>query len=157
MSNLRAFGLTVGCKTFLQNSFLKVLLLIQSLTHVQLFATPWTAARQASLSITNSQSLLKLMSIELVLPANHPIHKYIQRSIYFFDFFSTASYNFQHTEPIHPLFLNLLGYQLVNSQAFHEHLLMGASTVLDARNMKIKYKAFERLVGQNFRRACCLN
>ena len=38
---------------------------------MQLFATPWTAARQASLSITNSQSLLKLMSIELVMPSNH--------------------------------------------------------------------------------------
>ena len=36
-------------------------------------ATPWTAARQASLSITNSQSLLKLMSIELVMPSNHLI------------------------------------------------------------------------------------
>ena len=43
----------------------------QSLNHVQLFVTPWTAARQASLSITNSQSLLKLMSIELVMPSNH--------------------------------------------------------------------------------------
>ena len=40
---------------------------VQSLSHVQLFATPWTAACQASLSITNSQSLLKLMSIELVM------------------------------------------------------------------------------------------
>ena len=39
---------------------------VQSLTHVQLFATPWTAARQASLSITNSWSLLKLMSFESV-------------------------------------------------------------------------------------------
>ena len=38
---------------------------------VQLFATPWTAACQASLSITNSQSLLKLMSIESVMPSNH--------------------------------------------------------------------------------------
>ena len=46
---------------------------VQSLSHVQLFATPWTAARQASLSITNSQSLLKLMSIELVMPSNHLI------------------------------------------------------------------------------------
>ena len=43
------------------------------LSHVQLFATPWTAACQASLSITNSQSLLKLMSIELVMPSNHLI------------------------------------------------------------------------------------
>ena len=46
---------------------------VQSLSHVRLFATPWTAARQASLSITNSQSLLKLMSIESVMPSNHPI------------------------------------------------------------------------------------
>ena len=38
-----------------------------------LFATPWTAARQASLSITNSRSLPKLMSIELMMPSNHPI------------------------------------------------------------------------------------
>ena len=42
-------------------------------SRVQLFLTPWTAARQASLSITNSQSLLKLMSIELVMPSNHLI------------------------------------------------------------------------------------
>ena len=53
-----------------------VLLMIfdaQSLSHVQLFVTLWTAAPQASLSITNSQSLLKLMSIELVIPSNHLI------------------------------------------------------------------------------------
>ena len=46
---------------------------VQSLSHVQLLVTPWTAARQASLSITNSQSLRKLMSIELVMPSNYPI------------------------------------------------------------------------------------
>ena len=44
---------------------------VQLLSCVQLFATPWTAASQASLSITNSQSLLKLMSIESVMPSNH--------------------------------------------------------------------------------------
>ena len=44
---------------------------VQSLSHVQFFETPWTAARQASLSITNSQSLLKLMFIESVMPSNH--------------------------------------------------------------------------------------
>ena len=44
---------------------------VQLLSHVQLFATPWTAAHQASLSITNSQSLLILMSIESVMPSNH--------------------------------------------------------------------------------------
>ena len=47
--------------------------LVQSLSHVWLFETPWTAARQASLSISNSRSLLKLMSIKLVMPSNHPI------------------------------------------------------------------------------------
>ena len=46
---------------------------VQSLSHVLLSATPWTTARQPSLSITDSQSLLKLMSIELMLPSNHLI------------------------------------------------------------------------------------
>ena len=46
---------------------------VQSLSRVQLFATPWTAAWQASLSITNPQSLPKLMSIESVMPSNHLI------------------------------------------------------------------------------------
>ena len=46
---------------------------VESLSRVQLFATSWTAACQASLSITNSQSLLKLMSIESVMPSNHLI------------------------------------------------------------------------------------
>ena len=46
---------------------------VQSLSRVQLFVTPWTAARQASLSITNSRSLLKLMSIESVMASNHLI------------------------------------------------------------------------------------
>ena len=45
--------------------------LIQLLSHVQLFATQWTAAYQASLSMTNFQSLLKLVSMELVMPSNH--------------------------------------------------------------------------------------
>ena len=47
--------------------------LVQSLSRVRLFATPWIAARQASLSITNSWSLLKLMSIKLVMPSRHLI------------------------------------------------------------------------------------
>ena len=46
---------------------------VQSLSHVRLFATPWTAAHQASLSITNSWSLPKLMSIELVMPSTYLI------------------------------------------------------------------------------------
>ena len=47
---------------------------VQSLSCVRLFVTPWTAARHTSLSITNSQSLLKLMSIESVMPSNPLIH-----------------------------------------------------------------------------------
>ena len=46
---------------------------VQSLSRVQHFATPWTAARHASLSITNSRSLPKLMSVESVMPSNHLI------------------------------------------------------------------------------------
>ena len=46
---------------------------VQLLSHVWLFATPWTSARQASLSITNFRSLLKLMSIESVMPSKHLI------------------------------------------------------------------------------------
>ena len=59
-----------------QESFLSILLfvvLVQLLSHVQPFATPWTAACQASLSFINSQSFLKLMSIESVMPSNHLI------------------------------------------------------------------------------------
>ena len=46
---------------------------VQSLSHVQLSETPWTAAHQASLSITNSQNLLRLMRINLVMLSNHHI------------------------------------------------------------------------------------
>ena len=48
----------------------KSISLVQSLSHVRLFATPWTAARQAFLSITNSKSLLKLMPIESMMPSS---------------------------------------------------------------------------------------
>ena len=56
---------------------------VQLLSHVQHIATPWTAACQASLSSTNSQSLLRLMSIESVMPSNHfllsfPFSSYLQ-------------------------------------------------------------------------------
>ena len=63
-------------KTWLRRvpmSFSRYFSSVQSFSHVQLFVTPWTAACQASLSVNNSQSLLKLMSIELVMPSNHLI------------------------------------------------------------------------------------
>ena len=58
-------NLTLGCEAVGKSA--------QSLSRVRLFVTPWTAARQASLSITNSWSLLNLMSIESVMPSNHLI------------------------------------------------------------------------------------
>ena len=64
---------TLSLPTFLMICFLfSPVVIVQSLSHVD-FLTPWTAARQASLSITNSQSLLQLMSIESVMPSNHLI------------------------------------------------------------------------------------
>ena len=51
----------------------KSLVVVQSVSRVWLFVTPWTAARQVSLSFTNSRSLLKLMSMESVMPSNHLI------------------------------------------------------------------------------------
>ena len=64
----------LNIQKFMHNCEYKIKLSsIQSLSSVQLFATPWTAAYQASLSITNSWNLLKLMSIELVMPSNHLI------------------------------------------------------------------------------------
>ena len=57
----------------LSQVYWKILVAVQSLSRVQLFAAPWTAARQASLSITISWSLLRLMSIESVMPSNHLI------------------------------------------------------------------------------------
>ena len=50
-----------------------LLVVVQSLNHVQLFVTPWIAARQASLSFTISQALFKLMSIESIVPSSHLI------------------------------------------------------------------------------------
>ena len=70
----QAFLLVIFVPLFLLSIWrLRFSVVIQSLSHVWFFATPWTAARQASLSITNSQSLLKLMSIESVMPSNHLI------------------------------------------------------------------------------------
>ena len=58
-------------RKFINLRYLVFFVAVQSLSHVLLFATPWTAAHQASLSFTISQSLPKLMSIESVMPSNH--------------------------------------------------------------------------------------
>ena len=60
--------------SFLMYSKVNQFISVQSLSHVRLSATPSTAAHQASLSITNSRTLPKLMSIKLVMPSNHLIH-----------------------------------------------------------------------------------
>ena len=57
----------------LKDSIISLFVVVQSLSCVQLVATPWTAALQASLSFTISWSLLRLMSIESVMPSNHLI------------------------------------------------------------------------------------
>ena len=59
--------------TIFQTSYSSPFSTVESLSHVRLFATPWTAARQASLSITNSRSPPKLMSIKSVMPSSHLI------------------------------------------------------------------------------------
>ena len=71
LQSKQSLGLGVGLQ---EKLFLTVfVVVIQSLSRVQLFLTPWTAAHQASLSFTISQSLLKLMSIESVMSSNHLI------------------------------------------------------------------------------------
>ena len=70
--NVWSYG-AVFCSLLLVLVHLHIVVAVQSLTQVQLFMTPWTAAHQAFLSFTISQSLLKLMSIESVMPSNHLI------------------------------------------------------------------------------------
>ena len=83
---------------------------VQSLSRVRLFATPWTTARQASLSITNSRSSLKLMSIESVMPSNHLIlcHPLLPRPQSF-----PASGSFPMSQ--------FLGHQVPNISPSNEH------------------------------------
>ena len=66
-----------GGYRILQNELFSIIVVVQSLSCVQLFATPWTAACQASLSIIISLSLLKLMSIVLVMPSKHLVLCYL--------------------------------------------------------------------------------
>ena len=73
--------------TFVKTLNVKSFVIVQSLSHVWLFATPWTAASQASLSFTISQSLLRLTSIELVMPSNHLT---LCQKLYFFNYSSTV-------------------------------------------------------------------
>ena len=63
----------IHCTVFKEYTMTQTSVQFCSLSHVQLFETPWTAAHQASLSINNSWSLLKLMSIESLMPSNHLI------------------------------------------------------------------------------------
>ena len=71
--NFTGLGLNYAPKRLYQINHSIQFSLVQSLSRVRLFAKPRTAARQASLTITNSQSLARLMSIESVMPSNQPI------------------------------------------------------------------------------------
>ena len=92
---------------------------VQSLSHVQLFATPWTATHQASMSTINSQSLLKLMSIELVMPSNHlilyPFSSHLQSfsasvSIPMSQFFASGDQNIGVSASASALPMNIQGW-----------------------------------------------
>ena len=71
--NTAKIHFVTGMKISIASTTGKDVVTVQLFSHIQLFATPWTAAHQAPLSITNSQSLLKHMSIESVMPSNHLI------------------------------------------------------------------------------------
>ena len=71
MTTITLNSLLVSTRIFPLFWWLLCMLLFQLLSHVQLFVTPWTAAHQASLSVTNSRSLFKLVSIKSVMPPNH--------------------------------------------------------------------------------------
>ena len=73
MLNLLTVCITTNWKILNEMGIPDHLTSVQSLSHVRLFATPWTTARQASMSSTNSWSFLKLMSIDSVMPSNHLI------------------------------------------------------------------------------------
>ena len=70
ITTIYVVNMSIASESFLP-SFLFMVVVVQSLNCVCLFATPWTAPRQASLFITNCWNLLKLMSIQLVMPSNH--------------------------------------------------------------------------------------
>ena len=70
--NRKKTGVPISSKTG-KNTRISIIQSVQSLSHVRLFVTPWIAARQASLSITNTRSSLRLMSIESVMPSSHLI------------------------------------------------------------------------------------
>ena len=92
---------------------------VQSLGRVRLFATPWIAARQASLYITNSRSLLKLMSIESVKPSSHLIH-FIPIS------FCPQSFPASATFPMSQLFA--LGAKVLEFQLQHQSFQFSSVT-----------------------------
>ena len=72
-NRIYGWGRGSGCRWCFVSNLIITLSSVQSLSRVRLFSTPWITALQASLSITNSWSLLKLMSIESVMPSSHLI------------------------------------------------------------------------------------
>ena len=94
----------------------KFVVALQLLSHVQLYVTPWTAAHQASLFITSSWSLLKLMSIESVMPSNHlPFSSCLQpfpasRSFLMSQLFASGGQSIGASAPASVLPMNIQGW-----------------------------------------------
>ena len=93
-----SFDFTDFCSFLYCSLFVLQFSSVQSLSRVWLFATPWIAAHQASLSITNSRNLLKLMPIESVMPSSHLILCHPLTLVLFWSSFSSSNLNewFRH-------------------------------------------------------------
>ena len=117
---------------------------IQLLSHVWLFATPWTAACQASLSITNSRSLLKLMPIESVMPSNHLIlcHPFSPCLQYFpasgpfpmSQFFTSGGQSTGASASVSVLTMNI--YWILRSTDLEDQLEKTLESLLDCKEVK---------------------
>ena len=125
--------------SFLKSSSTVKFSSVQSLSHVRLFAAPWTAACQASLSITNSWSLPKLMSIESVMPSNHLIlccplllpSIFPSSSVFSNESSIVMTHKCVHLTWNSPLSLRVVPTCLLGSVAgkFHSHLYLSCRTV----------------------------
>ena len=121
---------------------------VQSLSHVLLlFATPWTAARQVSLSITDSWSLLKLMSIELVMPSNHLI---LCRPLLFLPSIFSSIRVFSNESVLHISWLKYCSFSFsINSSNEYSGLIffrMDSLNLLAVSSPILQYKRINSLV-----------
>ena len=120
---------------------------VESLSRVRLFATQWTAAHQASLSITNSRSLLKLMSIELVMPSNHLI---LCRPLLFLPSIFSSIRVFSNESVLHISWLKYCSFSFsINSSNEYSGLIffrMDSLNLLAVSSPILQYKRINSLV-----------